>query len=67
MRVANAPHRDGINQVDVPGNQRGKGFFGTVFRILPQQYAVIRWLHSAVSVRNLAKTDNLFAAVGRIN
>jgi hypothetical protein len=51
MRVADVPQRDGINQIDVPRYQLGKGFVGMVFRILSQQHAVIRLLHSRISVR----------------
>jgi hypothetical protein len=28
---------------------------------LPQQRAVVRWLHSTISVRRAAKADNFFA------
>ena len=51
MRVSDVPQRDGINQIDVPRYQLGKGFVGMIFRILPQQHAVIRLLHSRISVR----------------
>ena len=49
------------NQIDMPRHQRGKRLVGIIFRILPQQRAVVRWLHSVVSVRRADKTDNLFA------
>jgi hypothetical protein len=45
----------------VARDQRGEGFVGVIFRMLPQQHAVIRWLHSTVSVRSPAKAHNLFA------
>ena len=61
MRIADLPQRDGINQIDVPRHQRGKGLVGMIFRILPQQRAVIRGLHSSISVRHQANPDNLFA------
>ena len=32
MRVADAPHRDGIDESDVPRDQRGTGLVGMVFR-----------------------------------
>lgn len=40
-RGADTPQCNGINQIDVPPDQRGKGFVGAVFRILPQKHAVI--------------------------
>ena len=58
MRIAHLPHGDRINQIDVPRYQRGKRFFGIVFRILPQQRAVVRRLHSAKSVPNHQKPTN---------
>ncbi len=61
MRIAHLPQRDGINQIDVPYHQRGKRLVGIIVRILPQQRAVVRWLHSPISVRRPAKADNLFA------
>ena len=61
MRIADVPQRDGIHQVDVPRHQRGERLVRMVFRIVPQQHAVIRWLHFPISVRPPAKTDNLFA------
>ncbi len=60
MRIGHSPERDGINQIDVPRHQRGKRLIGIIFRVLPQQRAVVRWLHSAISVRRAAKADNLF-------
>ena len=36
MRSADAPQRHGMNQIDVPCDQRGKGSFGMVFHKLPQ-------------------------------
>ena len=60
MRVADVPQCDGINQVDVPRHQLGERFIGMIFRILPQQHAVIRWLHFPISVRHRVKADNLF-------
>ena len=59
--VADAAQGNGIHQIDVPGYQRSEGFVGMIFGVLSQLYAVVRWLHSPVSVRPAAKTDNSFA------
>ena len=61
MRIGHPPQRDGINQIDVPRHQRGKRLVGIIFHVLPQQRAVVRLLHSTISVRRPAKADNFFA------
>ena len=61
MRIADLPQRDRIDQIDVPRHQRGKRFVGIIFRISPQQRAVVRGLHLGISVRCEAKTDKSFA------
>jgi hypothetical protein len=45
----------------MPRHQPGKRFVRVVFHIALQQRAVIRWLHSWISVRRPVKADNLFA------
>jgi hypothetical protein len=45
MRVAGVPQRDGIDLVDVPRHERGKGFLGAAIRVFAQQSIVIQFLH----------------------
>lgn len=59
--VADLAKGDGINEADVALDERGKGFIGMIFRILPQQRAVVGRLHSQISVRRRGKADKLFA------
>ena len=61
MRIADLPQRNGINQINVLRNEQGKSLVGMIFDILAQQRAVIRCLHSTVSVRRPAERDNLFS------
>lgn len=60
--MAGLPEGDGIDQVDVTRHQPGEGLVGLVIHKLPQQCAVIGWLHLRISVRRPAKADKLFAA-----
>lgn len=45
----------------MPRHQPGKRFIGIILRVLPQQHAIIHWLHLPISVSRPARTDNLFA------
>ena len=42
LRIAALPQRDGIDEIDVPGDERGKGFVRSAFHVAPQQRGVIR-------------------------
>ena len=46
MRLAGHAERGGINQVNVPLHQFGKGGIGMVFRVIAQQLLVAQIVHS---------------------
>jgi hypothetical protein len=60
MRVAGVARRDRIDLVDGPGDELGKGFFGMVLDVIPQQGDVIQFLHLRLNAAVWEKVTSFF-------
>jgi hypothetical protein len=55
MGVARMAQRDRVDLVDVPCNEQGKRFFGSVLHVFPQQRAVTEFLHPNLNAAEAGK------------
>ena len=60
MRVAGVAQRDRVDLVDVPSDERGKGFFGMVLDVIPQQGDVIQFLLLRLNAADWEKVTSFF-------
>ena len=58
MRIARVAQRDGIDLIDVPRDERGKGFLRAVLDVFLQQNAVVQFQHLQVNAADEGKVTD---------